>query len=90
MQKIQISLEKKAERKAEVETLQAGCARDEEAILERKSMVEGELSHVQPEVDKAKAAVGELKPAHLNEIKGFRVPPPPVEHVLGAVMQFLG
>ena len=53
-------------------------------------MVEGELSHVQPEVDKAKAAVGELKPAHLNEIKGFRVPPPPVEHVLGAVMQFLG
>jgi dynein heavy chain 2 len=41
-------------------------------------------------VDAAKAQVGELKPANLNEIKGFRVPPDPVVHVLGAVMQFLG
>ena len=48
------------------------------------------MSGVQPEVDAARAAVGELKPANLNEIKNFRVPPDPVTHVLGAVMQFLG
>ena len=53
-------------------------------------MVEQELSGIQPEVDAARAQVGELKPANLNEIKGFRVPPDPVAHVLGAVMQFLG
>lgn len=53
-------------------------------------MVEGELSGIQPEVDAAKSAVGELKSSNLNEIKGFRVPPDAVVHVLGAVMQFLG
>ena len=35
--------------------------------------VEAELADVQPQVDAARAAVGELKPANLNEIKGFRV-----------------
>merc|ERR1719362_1570018 len=53
-------------------------------------MVEHELSNIQPEVDAARAQVGELKSSNLNEIKGFRVPPDPVIHVLGAVMQFLG
>jgi len=37
---------------------------------------------VQPEVDAAKDAVGNLKPANLNEIKAFRVPPQPVNDVL--------
>ena len=58
--------------------------------MERKVAVEHELSSVQPEVDAARAQVGELKSSNLNEIKGFRVPPDPVTHVLGAVMQFLG
>ena len=41
-------------------------------------------------MDAARASVGELKSSNLNEIKGFRVPPDAVVHVLGAVMQFLG
>ena len=49
-----------------------------------------ELGGVQPEVDAARAAVGQLKPANLNEIKAFRQPPAAVEHVLAAVMIFLG
>ena len=53
-------------------------------------MVEQELGGIQPEVDAARAAVGELKASNLNEIKGFRVPPAAVEHVLSAVMQFMG
>ena len=53
-------------------------------------MVENELSGIQPEVDAARSAVGELKASNLNEIKNFRVPPDAVVHVLGAVMQFLG
>ena len=83
-------MEQKAARKAEVEQLQSHCANDERIISERKIMVEGELSGIQPEVDAARALVGELKSSNLNEIKGFRVPPDPVVHVLGAVMQFLG
>ena len=53
-------------------------------------MVEMELSGIQPEVDQARAAVGELQAKNLNEIKNFRVPPDAVVHVLGAVMLLLG
>ena len=83
-------MEKKAERKQEVEHLQALTKEDEVKVVERKYLVENELGGIQPEVDAAREAVGELKPANLNEIKNFRVPPDPVTHVLGAVMQFLG
>jgi hypothetical protein len=37
---------------------------------------------VQPEVDAARSAVGSLKAANINEIKGFRIPPEPVNDVL--------
>lgn len=90
MKRIQVSMEQKAERKQEVEKLQARCAKDEQAITVRKGDVEGELGGVQPELEAAQAAVGELKSSNLNEIKGFRIPPEPVQHVLSAVMQFLG
>lgn len=83
-------MEQKAERKQEVEALQAQCNKDQQIIEKRKSDVEQELSGVQPEVDAAKASVGQLKPANLNEIKAFRQPPPAVVDVLSGVMIFLG
>lgn len=86
MQKIQVSMEHKAARKTEVENLQGQCANDEKIISERKIQVEQQLSGIQPEVDAAREQVGQLKASNLNEIKGFRVPPDPVVHVLGAVM----
>ena len=52
--------------------------------------MEHELSHVQPEVDAAKAAVGGLKPANLNEIKAFRMPPDAVSDVLQGVLMLMG
>ena len=83
-------MEQKAERKQEIETLQRKCNEDEEVILKRKMMVEEELKDVQPEVDKAKEAVGDLKPANLNVIKAFRMPPDAVADVLSAVLRLLG
>lgn len=83
-------MEQKAQSKQEVEALQAKCSDDEKMIKERKAMVESELSEIQPQVDSAKKAVGELNPSNLNEIKNFRIPPDPVADVLGAVVQLLG
>lgn len=83
-------MEQKAARKTEVEALQAQCTKDQQHIERRKGDVEKELSGVQPEVDAAKAAVGQLKPGNLNEIKSFKNPPQPVVDVLTAVMVFLG
>lgn len=45
-------------------------------------MVEDELKEVQPLVDEARAAVGDLRPENLNEIKAFRMPPDAVSDVL--------
>jgi dynein heavy chain 2 len=83
------SMEAKAERKQEVEALQAKVAEDQKMIQQRKAQVEHELLHVQPEVDAAKAAVGDLKPANLNEIKAFRMPPEAVSDVLQGVLRLM-
>lgn len=53
-------------------------------------MVEDELKDIQPEVDAAKAAVGDLKQSNLNEIKAFRMPPDAVSDVLSAVLRLMG
>lgn len=84
------SMEQKAERKQEVEALSTKCAEDQKIIEARRQQVEHELSHVQPEVDAAKAAVGDLKPANLNEIKAFRMPPDAVSDVLQGVLRLMG
>ena len=83
-------MEQKAERKQEVEALSTKCAEDQKIIEARRQQVEHELSHVQPEVDAAKAAVGDLKPANLNEIKAFRMPPDAVSDVLQGVLRLMG
>lgn len=83
-------MEQKAERKQEVEKLQAKCTEDEKLITDRKKMVEAELGEIQPEVDKAKEAVGDLKPSNLQEIKVFRMPPEAVSDVLQGVLILMG
>lgn len=65
-------MEQKAARAQEVEKLEKHCKKDASAIDQRKAMVEEELGGIQPEVDAAKEAVGELKASNINEIKGFR------------------
>ena len=88
--KINVALEKKAERKQEAEKLKKQCLEDEEIIKERKVLIEDELVDIMPEVEAAKLQVGELKQDNLNEIKAFRVPPDPVHDVLGAVLYLMG
>ena len=84
------SLEEKAERKQEIEQLQRKCNEDESFINERKVVVEEELSGVQPEVDAAKAAVGQLSSSNLNEIKAYKMPPDAVSDVLQGVLRLMG
>lgn len=48
------------------------------------------MKDIQPEVDAAKELVGELKPANLNEIKAFRMPPDAVADVLSGVLRLMG
>lgn len=90
LDKINVALEKKADRKQEAEKLKKQCLEDEEVIKERKVLIEDELVDIMPEVEAAKELVGELKQDNLFEIKSFKVPPDPVHDVLGAVLLLMG
>ena len=70
--------------------MQDKCAEDQKVIEVRKRDVEQELSQVQPEVDAAKSAVGELKSNNINEIKNYKIPPDPVADVLQGVLKLMG
>ncbi|CAM9543728.1 unnamed protein product, partial [Phaeothamnion confervicola] len=45
---------------------------------------------LQPILDEAKQAVGQIKSDHLNEIRSLKMPPEPIADVLGAVLMLLG
>jgi dynein heavy chain 2 len=90
MVEITKSLEQSARAKQEVEVLQGRCTEDQQVIEQRKKDVENELAGVQPQVDAAKAAVGQLNTNNLNEIKGFRMPPDAVSDVLQGVLVMMG
>ncbi len=70
--------------------MQRRCTEDEAYINERKVVVEDELSGVQPEVDAAKAAVGQLNSSNINEIKAYKMPPDAVSDVLQGVLRLMG
>ena len=88
--KINVALEKKAERKQEADKLKKQCLDDEEIIKERKVLIKAELVDIMIEVEAAKLQVWELKQCNLNEIKAFRFPPDPVHDILGAVLYLMG
>lgn len=73
-----------------METLQRRCTEDEQIIKERKYNVEDELKDVQPDIDKAREAVGSLKPDNLREIKSYTMPPDAVSDVLQGVLLLMG
>lgn len=79
-----------AERKQEVESLQRNLTEENVIINRRKDEVERELADIQPLVDSAQKAVGNIKKDHLNELKSLRMPPEPVSDVLSAVLRLMG
>ena len=55
-----------------------------------QARVEAELSEVQPLIDKAQRAVGNLKSEHLAEVRALKAPPAAVRSVREAVLRVLG
>jgi dynein heavy chain 2 len=90
LDKINVALEKKAERKQEAEKLKRQCIEDQDIIQERKVLIDEELVDIMPAVEAARAQVGNLKTENINEIKAYKVPPDAVHDVLGAVLLIMG
>jgi dynein heavy chain 2 len=90
LKQITDSMVKQSEQKNEMLTLTASLKQEEGSIINRKSVIEKELSEVEPLLRSAKEAVGEIKSEHLSEIRALRAPPPVIRDVLEGVLRLMG
>lgn len=90
LQEITSSMERASNSRKEVEQQKEKLASEEGKLNERKKKVEDELSEVQPQIDAAKQAVGQIKSENLNEIRSLRSPSDAIRDVLEGVLRLLG
>ena len=90
LQRITVSMSAASERKKEVEALQVKLGQEEQVLISRKAGIEDELKDIQPVIDSARKAVGQIKSDNLNEIKSLRVAPEAIHDVLGGVLTLMG
>ncbi|KAM9801492.1 cytoplasmic dynein 2 heavy chain 1 [Neosynchiropus ocellatus] len=90
LQEITTSMQNTSDQKAEMEKIKEKMAQEVSKIGERKAKIEDELREVQPLVDEAKSAVGNIKPEALSEIRSLRMPPDVIRDILEGVLRLMG
>jgi len=89
LKKITESMKIASERRTEVETLQGKLSVEEKKLKTRRSQVDQELSEIQPILDQAKTAVGQIRNDNLQEMRSYKMPPEPVRDVLEGVLRLM-
>lgn len=84
------SMQGAGEQKQEMEELKVKIEAENKILAKRKGEIELELKEVQPIVDEAQAAVGQIKAESLSEIRSLRAPPDAVRDILEAVLRLMG
>ncbi|TKS81144.1 Cytoplasmic dynein 2 heavy chain 1 [Collichthys lucidus] len=79
-----------SDQKTEMEKIKGKMAQEVSKIEERKAKIDDELKEVQPLVDEAKRAVGNIKPEALSEIRSLRMPPDVIRDILEGVLRLMG
>ncbi|KAM4699205.1 cytoplasmic dynein 2 heavy chain 1 [Discoglossus pictus] len=90
LQEITLSMQNASDQKTEMEKLKQKIAEEVVKIEERKAKIEDELKEVQPLVNEAKHAVGNIKPESLSEIRSLRMPPDIIRDILEGVLRLMG
>ncbi|XP_043547742.1 cytoplasmic dynein 2 heavy chain 1 isoform X2 [Chiloscyllium plagiosum] len=90
LQEITVSMQNASEQKTEMEQIKQKIAEEVVKIEKRKSVIDNELKQVQPHVDEAKRAVGNIKPESLSEIRSLRMPPDVIRDILEGVLRLMG
>ncbi|XP_013915709.1 PREDICTED: cytoplasmic dynein 2 heavy chain 1 [Thamnophis sirtalis] len=90
LQEITVSMQDASEQKSEMEKIKQKIAQEVVKIEERKKIIEDELKEVQPLVNEAKLAVGNIKPESLSEIRSLRMPPDIIRDILEGVLRLMG
>ncbi|KAG7470921.1 hypothetical protein MATL_G00119020 [Megalops atlanticus] len=90
LQEITVSMQNASDQKTEMEKIKGKMAEEVLKIEERKRKIDEELKEVQPLVDEAKRAVGNIKPESLSEIRSLRMPPDVIRDILEGVLRLMG
>jgi dynein heavy chain 2, cytosolic len=84
------SMQGAGEQKIEMEELKTKIEAENKKLGKRKAEIEEELKEVQPLIDEAKLAVGQIKSETLSEIRSLRSPPDVVRDILEGVLRLMG
>jgi len=76
--------------KAEMEELSKKASEEREKLEKRKGQIDKELVEIEPMVQEAKAAVGNIKNETLGEIRALRAPPDTIRDILEGVLRVMG
>ncbi|XP_057206860.1 cytoplasmic dynein 2 heavy chain 1 isoform X3 [Triplophysa rosa] len=90
LQEITFSMQNASDQKTEMEKIKERMAKEVSKIEERKKNIDEELREVQPLVDEAKQAVGNIKSESLSEIRSLRMPPDVIRDILEGVLRLMG
>ena len=78
------------QQKVEMEDLKGQTVKEQELLNERKAKIELEMTEIEPLVQEAKKAVGNIKSSTLSEVRALRAPPPVVKDILEGVLCLMG
>ena len=90
LQEITISMQKATDQKNEMELLKQQQSEERQKLEKRKKAIDIELSEVEPLIEAAKKAVGNIKPETLSEIRALRAPPDVIRDILEGVLRIMG
>lgn len=76
--------------KGEMQHLKTDTLKEEKKIAERKKAIDEELKEVEPLIEEAKKAVGNIKNETLSEIRSLRAPPEVIRDILEATLVLMG
>lgn len=87
---ITVTMENANVHKEKMENLKEQTEKENELLIKRKKEIEVELAEVEPLVQEARAAVGNIKPEALSEIRSLRAPPDVIRDILEGVLRLMG
>lgn len=74
----------------EMEKLKVTVNEENMNIEKQKREIDDELADIQPLIDQAKQAVGNIKSETLVEIRALRAPPEVIKDILEGVLRLMG
>ncbi|KAF6780509.1 hypothetical protein AHF37_00019 [Paragonimus kellicotti] len=90
LEQISAAMQGAADQRSEMEALRNRAADESKDLERRKAVIDTELAEIEPLVQQARAAVGNIRPEALSEIRALRAPPDTIRDILEGVLLLMG